>query len=128
MNFIGNGLDIVEVDRITKAIKKWGEKFYNRILTFQERKIIKLNKNFSQRLAGRFAVKEAIFKAISSVENINCNWQDINVLNNKKGVPQVFFEGNLKKFIEKRNFQFIISLSHTKRYAVATALIFKNNG
>lgn len=116
----GLGNDIVEVARIEKAIKN--ENFVKRVYT--EKEILELNQKGKNKIlsyAGRFSAKEAISKAIGTgVRNFNII--DIEILNNKLGKPEVFFYGNLKELLKNKKIE--ISISHTKDYATAIAIIF----
>ena len=60
MHFVG--VDIIELDRIEKTINRWGERFYERIYTEAE---LELCREKTNRLATRFAAKEAVMKALA---------------------------------------------------------------
>ncbi len=115
------GTDIIEIERIKEAIENLEDKFLNRVFTKGEIEYCESKKiQKYQHYAGRFAAKEAIFKAISELLNnkYEINWKDIEVLNNKNSKPQA----NLN--IKLQNIQNIdISISHCKQYATATAII-----
>jgi holo-[acyl-carrier protein] synthase len=102
----GVGIDIVEISRIKKIIKANGKRFLQR--TFTENEINYANSflNMAERLAGRFAAKEAVIKATGK----KISMKKIEVLNNADGKPYVNIPGVQ------------ISISHEKNYAVAIAL------
>ena len=111
----GTGIDIIEVDRIAKAIERWGENFLNHVFTDEEIVYAKKHRYPSQRFAGRFAAKEAVLKAFG--KNSHLNWKDISITNDEDGKPICHFsDKNFKK-------QILISISHTPNYAVASAII-----
>ena len=113
----GIGTDIVEIDRIAKAIKKWGQGFLNHVFTSEEIAYAQKQKFPAQHFAARFAAKEAVLKAFG--DNAHITWKDIKIINDKHGKPCcIFYKKNFKKKI-------LISLSHTKKYAVASAIISK---
>ncbi len=114
---IGTGIDIIEVARIHKAIERWGENFLKFVFTDDEIAYAKEHKFPTQHFAARFAAKEAVFKALGDQSNIG--WKDIKVLNDKDGRPICIFKR--KNFKHKIH----ISLSHTKNYAVASAIVTK---
>ena len=116
---IGTGVDITEVRRIRQAVEKWGDDFIKRVFTKDEIKNAKTRTSFYQHLAGRFAAKEAIFKAAGDKE---LSWQDIQILNDSDGKP-------ICKFLNGRgkNINVHISISHVKTYAVANAVITKKS-
>ena len=116
------GTDIIEISRIKKSIEKSGEKFLNLIYTQKEidycesKKIAKYS-----HYAGRFAAKEAIYKAISTLLNdrFAISWKNAQIINDENGNPHVEFIN-----IDFNQIDHIdISISHCKEYAVATAVI-----
>ena len=116
---IGMGVDIIEVRRLRQAIEKWGNDFLKRIFTDKELKNAKTRSSLYQHLAGRFAAKEAVFKALGDQ---GLNWKDVQVLNDKEGKPHcVILNGRAKKV------NVHISISHVKNYAVANAVITKKD-
>jgi len=112
---IGTGVDITEVKRLRQAIEKWGNEFLHRVFTKEELENAKTRGSLYQHLAGRFAAKEAVFKALGDK---HLNWQDVEILNDKEGKPScVILNGRGKKI------NVHISISHIKNYAVANAII-----
>ncbi|MFA6129780.1 MAG: holo-ACP synthase [Candidatus Omnitrophota bacterium] len=117
--FIGTGVDITEVRRIRAAVEKWGDGFLKRVFTDSELKNAKTKTSFYQHLAGRFAAKEAIFKAAG---DNSLSWQDIQISNDQTGKPVCLFLNGRGKFINV-----CISISHVKTYAVASAVVTKKS-
>ena len=105
------GVDIVSVARIGKALSQFGEKFVLRILTPEEYELYRKRKDSVQFLAGRFAAKEAIYKAAGIPD---LTWQRVNVLPEGEK-PIVRIDGHLHQNIQ-------ISISHEKEYAIALAI------
>lgn len=122
------GIDIVEIPRLQRSIKKWGKSFLNKIYTSRELSYAHSKKFPAQHLAARFAAKEAIFKALGEVTSNFVGWKNIEILNDSYGKPVVHWHGTAEKIREKKNLKgALVSLSHTENYAVATAmLIFKS--
>ena len=115
------GTDIIEVSRIKESIEKLGDKFLNKIYTKKEIEYCLSKNNMKyQHFAARFASKEAIFKAISSLlkNKYEITWTDVEVLNDENGRPYVHFLNNNYN-IE----QIDISISHLKEYAIATCIV-----
>jgi holo-[acyl-carrier-protein] synthase len=115
------GTDIIEVSRIKESIEKLGDKFLNKIYTQKEIEYCLSKNNMKyQHFAARFAAKEAIFKAISSLlkNKYEITWKDVEVLNDENGRPYVHFLNNNYN-IE----QIDISISHLKEYAIATCIV-----
>jgi holo-[acyl-carrier protein] synthase len=109
----GSGIDIVEIKKLEKAVKRWGKVFLNRVFT-EDEIAYSLKKRYPmQHLAARFAAKEAIFKAFGT--NPKLNFKDIEISNDKFGRPYCV--------INKKRPLISLSLSHTDNYAVACAII-----
>ena len=127
---VTTGIDIIEVQRIKEAILEMGDSFLNKIYT--EKEIAYCNKSELikyQHFAARFAVKEAVFKAISThiLGREDALWKDIEVLNAESGKPEL----NVNKLIQNINktankeqklVSIDVSISHIKDYAVASAV------
>ena len=117
------GTDIIEISRIKKSIEDTDNKFIERIYTNKEIEYCESRKSQKyQHYAVRFAGKEAVFKAISSMlkNKFEVDWKDIEILNDSSGRPYV----NIlkKKISDKINID--ISLSHCKEYAVANVIAY----
>jgi len=116
------GTDIIEIERIKKSIERSGDRFLNLIYTAAEIEYCESKRNAKySHYAGRFAAKEAIYKAISSLlpERFGITWTDAQVINDENGNPKVEF---LKvKFKQIKSID--ISISHCKEYAVSTVTI-----
>ena len=119
---IGTGIDIVEISRIKRAAQKWGDTFLNKVFTRKELEYSKKKHFPYQHLAARFAAKEAVAKAFGDVDQIS--WKDIEVNNLENGKPHIKLTGNANSLKNKRGInKIIISLSHSKNYAVANAIL-----
>jgi len=116
----GIGIDLIEIDRINKAHQRWGTRLERRVLTGEETQIRKsFQKEYLSYLAGRFAAKEAIFKALGH----RVNWQDVTVLYGKDGQPTVSLKGRSRDIAEKLGIKnVLVSISHTNKCAVAQAI------
>jgi holo-[acyl-carrier protein] synthase len=116
------GTDIIEIDRIKKAIENLGDTFLKKIFTEKEIEYCESHKAQKyEHYAARFAAKEATFKAISDLVN-NIEWNKIEVINLKNGRPKInlLFEINSLESID-------ISISHCKSYASANVVaVFKD--
>ena len=113
---LGTGVDIIEIARIKKAIDRWGDHFLSHIFTEEEIRYAKSCKFPTQHFAARFAAKEAVYKALENHYS-RIHWKDIKIKNGKNGKP--FCTVNIENF----NHHVLISLSHSKHYAVANAII-----
>lgn len=120
MNFIGIGNDIIEINRIEKAIKKIN--FITKVFTENEIKLFEIKGKRTEFFAGRFAAKEAVSKALGTGFR-EFSLTDIEILNDSLGKPYVTFKNNID-FYNKKYF-IDISISHCKEYATAVAIIFE---
>ena len=120
---IGIGNDIIEIERIEKAISKEG--FKNKIYTQRELENIKKRGNRAETYAGIFSAKEAISKAIGTGVR-EFSLADLEILNDDLGKPYVVVSEKLDKILKnkKEDYQIEISISHSKKYAIAMAIIF----
>ena len=119
---IGIGNDIIEIERIEKAISKEG--FKNKIYSQRELENIQKRGNRTETYAGIFSAKEAISKAIGTgVREFSLT--DLEILNDDLGKPYVVVSERLDKIIKskKEDYQIEISISHSKKYATAMAII-----
>jgi len=111
----GTGIDIIEISRIEAAVKRWGNHFLEHVFTKEEIAYAQNRKFPMQHYAARFAVKEAVLKAFG--KNSHISWKDIQIVNDEDGKPVCTYIGkNFKR-------QILISISHSKHYAVANAII-----
>lgn len=108
------GVDIIEIDRIKRAASRQSS-FLNRIYTPAE---LEANHNVSS-LAARFAAKEAVMKALGTgIKGVG--WREIEILTNSDGAPLIKLYGRaLQKSAELGLSRFEVSLSHSRKYAVA---------
>ena len=119
---VGIGNDIIEIERIEKAISK--ESFKNKVYTQRELENIEKRGDRVETYAGIFSAKEAISKAIGTgVREFSLT--DLEILNDDLGKPYVIVSEKLDKIIKnkKEDYQIEISISHSKKYAIAMAII-----
>ncbi len=110
------GVDIMDVERIARGVERYGDKFYNRVFTEKERCLCEGN---PQRLAARFAAKEATAKALGTGIGA-VRWTEIEVDCDSRGRPFLRLHGNAARLAAELNLTtWDISLSHTTTQAVA---------
>lgn len=121
------GIDIVEISRIEKILIKRKDQFYHRIFTDNEVLYMRNKDDNPRTVAGIFASKEAIAKALGSGIG-KLAWKDIEILHDKNGKPRVNINEQTKKQLGNLGLDSIeISISHEREYAVATAICFLNS-
>ena len=123
MEIVAHGIDLVDCPRIEEMVKQHGERFVNRIFTAAEQAYAEANKDRIEKLAGRFAAKEAILKLMGTGWRGKIAWTDIEVVNNPAGQPEVALTGEVKKLAEKLGIKHIsVSITHTANFAIASAV------
>lgn len=126
MSIFGIGVDIVEVKRIARLLKG-NKSSLERIYSAQETAYCKTKKNTYEHFAVRFAAKEAVLKALGTGFSNGICWTDILIENNSSGAPVVVLKGKASSIAKKTGIQdILISLSHTRDYAVAYAVAIKS--
>ena len=116
----GIGIDIVEVDRIQEASRRWGVRFEQRIYTHQELTYCGDSPSRYWRLAARFAAKEAMLKALGTGLTTGMRWQDVEIQTNPVGKPEVVLHGEVRRYAHEHNISSVfVSMSHTNVYAIA---------
>ena len=116
---LSTGVDMIEINRITRALERNGDRFLDRIFTPQEQA------HCGRRvpsLAGRFALKEAVSKALGTGIG-DFNWVDIEILNDTRGKPILHLHNNAQQLAEELGLaQWSVSLSHTDTHAIGFAV------
>ena len=116
------GIDLIEIERIRKGYNRFGDRYLTRLFTPAEIDIIRSRKaGMITTMAGKFAAKEAVMKALGVFFDSGVALRDIEILNHPSGMPYVKLPQKLQDAI--LNKEIIISISHEKRYAVANAVI-----
>jgi len=117
----GIGIDIIEIKRVEKALKKWGKLFEKRVFTQKERE----NASYLRKkakltyLAGRFAAKEAVFKSLGG----GISWQDVEILTKENGQPYLTLTKKTKEVLDKKGIKkILLTISHNNDYAIAQAM------
>ena len=124
MDLVGIGIDVVEISRILSSMEEFGDKFLARIFTDRERGYCERQKRPEMHYAARFAAKEAISKAFGTGIGREVGWLDMEILKKPSGEPEVQLRGAAAiKAKEKNVSQVMVSLTHSKEYAAANAVI-----
>jgi len=119
MKIEGMGTDIVEVERLEGK-----HDLLEKVLTPNEMEYCRLGQDFIQRCAGRFAAKEAVFKAVNKVLG-SPKWHDVEIISDRSS-PSLSSECELQKKLTGMGKKLSISISHEKKYAVANALLWSD--
>lgn len=120
------GVDIIEISRVKDSIENLGDSFLNRVFTKKEIEYCEgRGKSKYEHYAARFAVKEAVFKALSEAvdDKYSITWKDIETLNDEQGRPKVEV-----LFVKSSKIESIdVSISHCKEYAIANVVVLLKN-
>jgi holo-[acyl-carrier protein] synthase len=119
------GIDIIRVDRIANALRRFGERFPKRVLTEAERRYVR---NRPQNFAGRWAAKEAVSKVLGlGVRGVG--WTEIEIVRLPTGAPSVSLSGRAARRAEQLGMgRIAVSISHEGDYAVAIAFGVRSEG
>jgi holo-[acyl-carrier protein] synthase len=125
---VGIGTDLAEVGRIRQSVAEYGDRFLNRVFTQVERDYAMRKKNFPERLAARFAAKEAGMKAIGTGWRMGVTWQDFEVANEPSGRPTLRLSGvAARRAAELGAKRISLSLTHTAETAFAVVILEDGN-
>jgi holo-[acyl-carrier protein] synthase len=118
---VGVGVDIVEIQRMQRVIDQWGNIFLHKIFTDRELKYAQSKMDPKPHIAARFAVKEAVAKALSTGWRGGFRWKDVEVENDASGKPLVVLYGHMKELL--KGSKVMVSISHSENVVVAFAII-----
>jgi holo-[acyl-carrier protein] synthase len=120
---LGIGTDLAEVERIGKSVEKFGDRFLTRVYTAHERAYAMRKANWAERLAARFAAKEAGMKALGTGMSRGISWQHLEVANEPSGRPTLRLYGAALSIANNMGVKRIsVSLTHTKAIAFAVVI------
>jgi holo-[acyl-carrier protein] synthase len=121
---IGIGTDIIEVTRVHEAMQKYGDRFARRIFTDTEIAYCSAKKTAALHYAGRFAAKEAAFKALEHGWGGSLGWKEVEITNEVSGAPRLSFHGKaLELANEKKVRNVFVTISHIQDYASAVVIL-----
>jgi len=120
----GVGTDLIEIQRIDRALKRFGERFARRILCEPELRRFKAHRQPVAYLAKRFAAKEAFTKALGTGIHAPANWHGVWVVNLPSGKPVLEFSPELKTLLHKKKIlSSHVSLTDEREMAAATVIL-----
>jgi holo-[acyl-carrier protein] synthase len=116
-NIVSIGTDLVSIDRIRELTEKYGNRFLERIYTRREIAESSLSPAY---LSGRFAVKEAVLKAMGTGLSSGLNWRDVETIRMPSGAPTVCLYGEAARRVSAMGSgRIMVSISHERAYALA---------
>ncbi len=118
-----HGVDLVEVARIARIRARHEERFLERVFTPAERDYALASRRCDERLAVRFAAKEAVMKALGTGQGEGVRFRDIEVVHDERGVPMLALHGRARIVAHVRRIRsWTLSLSHVREIAIASVI------
>jgi len=125
----GIGVDIVEVSRVKTLLERYGDRFLSRVFTEAESKYAMGGAHPEERLAGRFAVKEAVLKALGTGKAQGILWRDIETVRGPAGKPVVRLHGQAVRWMRWKGGAFVhVSIAHDGGKAIGFVILEKGGG
>lgn len=123
----GIGCDLVEIARIGKALERHKESFIASVLSEEEKDVYEKRAALSAErgvryVAGRWAAKEALSKALGTGVRGDVVLRHISVLNDEQGAPFIKLSGALEQTVRERQLSFFVSISDTETMSMATVV------
>jgi holo-[acyl-carrier protein] synthase len=121
---LGHGIDIVDVSRIAGLVERHGQRFLDRCFTrYEQSHCATQPRRFHERLAGRFAAKEAALKALGTGLRHGIEWTDIELTSDPAGAPVLRLTGVAAGIAARRGIiRWSVSISHTSSAAIASVI------
>lgn len=123
MNIIGIGLDATDLPRVSQLLRRYGDRFLQRVFTAGEIAYCTRRRDPVPHLAGRFAAKEAAMKALGTGHSRGVLWQDIEVIRSS-GPPQLRFHGGAARHAEFLHVRkTLVTITHAEAIALAQVIL-----
>ena len=121
---LGVGIDTVSLERFRAAVARWQNRFTERLFSLQEIEALMGRADPVPSLAARFALKEAVLKALGTGLSNGISWHDIFIGKDPLGKPEVMLTGRAREIMEGIGGRhFMVSISHDVHSAVAVAVL-----
>jgi holo-[acyl-carrier protein] synthase len=118
---VGTGIDIVEIERVAQSIARYGERFLQRVFTFEEIAYCQRKRNFAESFAARFAAKEAGAKALGTGIQYGITWKELEVRRVPGQRPTLHFSGRAREIAERLQVAHVsLSITHTATLSMAS--------
>jgi len=119
----GIGTDLIELDRVARLYFEYGDRLLHRLFTPEERSYFAAWADPVPRIAGRFAAKEAVMKALGTGWSDGVRWRDIEVARHPSGKPVVKLHGEARRIFSSLGASEIhCTITHSKDHAMAMVI------
>jgi holo-[acyl-carrier protein] synthase len=126
---VGIGVDIVDIGRVSALVDRYKDRFLGRVFTDAEIRYAKKSVKAAERLAGRFAVKEAVLKAFGTGKSQGILWKDIETVRGRMGKPEVNLYGQAVNYLKMLNgSKVLVTITHDDGKAIAFVVIERLGG
>jgi len=123
MVVLGHGIDLIECRRIARVLESHGQRFLDRVLTPAEQDRSRAYRDPVPFMAGRWAAKEAILKALGTGWRGRISWTDMEILPDELGQPVVTLGGETSRIARQKGIvRFLLTITHTRSTAAASAI------
>jgi holo-[acyl-carrier protein] synthase len=122
---VGTGVDVIEIARIERALSRSGERFARRVFAASEILDCRGRRRAGPHFAVRFAVKEAVMKALGTGWAEGVRWVDIETVTEPGGGPEQLslrFHGRVAELVAERGARPYLAVSRTRSHALALVL------
>jgi holo-[acyl-carrier protein] synthase len=116
------GIDLLEVERMERALERWGTRLLDRVFTDIERRESERGVR-AEALAARYAAKEAVSKCLGTGFTQGVHRKDIEVVSDERGAPGIVLHGGAAEMAAGARFH--LSLTHTDGMAAAVAVMLE---
>jgi holo-[acyl-carrier protein] synthase len=119
---LGLGIDVASVERVRASLERFGDRFWQRILTENEQADLAGRADRATALAGRFAAKEAAAKSLGGPPDVL--WHTIEVRSDGRGAPRMEFLGAAREHAERLGVRrILVSITHDAGVAAAVVAL-----
>ncbi|MCH7644987.1 MAG: holo-ACP synthase [Myxococcales bacterium] len=126
---VGTGIDVIEITRVERALRRSGERFARRVFAASEILDCRSRRRSGPHFAMRFAAKEAVMKALGTGWAGGVRWVDIEIVSASSESPDrlsLRLHGRVAELAEERNAHPYLAVSRTRSHALAFVL-FENS-
>ena len=119
---LGLGIDVASVERVRASLDRFGDRFWQRILTLNEQADLRDRADRATALAGRFAAKEAAAKALGGPPDVL--WHTIEVRSDARGAPKLEYLGAARAHADQLGVRrILVSITHDAGVAAAVVAL-----